>query len=110
MQPIPSPNFSPAAVAVDLDVPGAVSLACARTRALDASHPRPELHLDCDQLTCQRHLGVSHVVSQLLRLRRSGAHVWLHRVNPSLRQCLQLLNLTPLFQFVDASPAPFPAE
>ena len=63
---------SAAALDLNLDVPGAASLACARTQALGASYPRPELHLECDQLTCRRHLGVSHVVSQPLRLRRSG--------------------------------------
>lgn len=97
-------SVSPYSTAVDLDVPGAVSLACAQLRVLDAPHPRPEVHLDCSRLTCQRHLGVSHVVSQLLRLRRSGARVWLHGVNPALRRCLQLLHLTPLFQFADAAP------
>ena len=94
-----SPYLPPAAV--DLDLPDTVSLACAWARAQDASHPCPEMHLECGRLTCQRHLGVSYVVSQLLRLRRSGACVWLHRVNPQLRQCLQLLRLTPLFQFAD---------
>ena len=95
-----SPHMAPSpAASVDLDVPGAVQTACAK--ALGLPLHRPSLHVDCHHLTCQRTLGVSHVVSQLLLLRRAGTEVWLHRVNAPLRRCLRLLQLTPLFHFAE---------
>ncbi|RZK47884.1 MAG: hypothetical protein EOO59_17270 [Hymenobacter sp.] len=57
----------------------------------------PPLYIDCSSLVCQRTLGVSHVVSQLLLLRRAGARIWLRNVNAPLRRCLHLLQLEPLF-------------
>jgi len=62
-----------------------------------AQQPRTQLLIDCDNLRCQRTLGVSHVVSQLLLLRRSGASIWLRNVNPVLRRCLYLLGLDSVF-------------
>lgn len=77
---------------VDLDAVDVERLA----QAL-AGKPRVQLMVDCHTLRCQRTLGVSHVVSQLLQLRRSGASIWLHNVNPTLKRCLQMLHLNDLF-------------
>lgn len=75
---------------VNLDKPADVQRLCA--------HPQcPPLYIDCANLTCQRTLGVSHVVSQLLLLRRAGARIWLRNVNAPLRRCLRLLQLEALF-------------
>ncbi|MGI4760195.1 MAG: hypothetical protein ACRYF0_05785 [Janthinobacterium lividum] len=57
----------------------------------------PPLSIDCSRLVCQRTLGVSHVVSQLLLLHRTGARIWLRNVNAPLRRCLHLLRLEALF-------------
>ena len=81
---------------INLDEPNAVLRA--RTQPLGAL----AVHIDCARLTCQRTLGVGHVVSQLLLLHRTGAHVWLRNVNEPLRRCLRLVCLTPLFQFEEA--------
>jgi hypothetical protein len=80
---------------LNLDDAGTVYRACAQLPAL----PPEErvLWIDCGQLTCQRALGVSHVVSQLLLLRRAGAALHLQRVNPALWHCLKLLRLDGLF-------------
>jgi anti-anti-sigma regulatory factor len=75
---------------VNLDNAEAVQRMCARRQC-------PPLYIDCSNLTCQRTLGVSHVVSQLLILHRAGARIWLRNVNASLRHCLRLLQLEPLF-------------
>lgn len=79
-------------ITVDLDAVDVEQLA----QAL-AGTPRVQLLVDCDALRCQRTLGVSHVVSQLLHLRRSGASIWLRNVNPTLRRCLQVLHLNDMF-------------
>ncbi|MFC7669752.1 hypothetical protein ACFQT0_22065 [Hymenobacter humi] len=57
----------------------------------------PALDIDASRLKCQRTLGVSHVVSELLLLHRAGASVWLRHVNGPLRRCLHLLRLDGLF-------------
>ena len=77
---------------------------CSLARALlkGPQHPRPQFFIDCSNLVCQRTLGVSHVVSQLLLLRQAGASVWLRNVNAPLRRCLQLLQLVPLFELATA--------
>jgi len=75
---------------VDLDRAFAVQRMCALPHC-------PPLYIDCSKLACQRTLGVSHVVSQLLLLRRAGARIWLHHVNAPLRRCLGLLHLEALF-------------
>ena len=62
-----------------------------------AQHTKPQLLVDCDHLHCQRTLGVSHVISQLLLLRQSGASIWLRNVNPILKRCLHLLRLDSFF-------------
>ena len=90
-----APNFAPFIIPLNLDEAGAVQRTCAQLQALPAE-PRT-LRVDCQQLACQRTLGVSHVVSQLLRLRQAGAILYLRRVNPALRRCLTLLRLEPLF-------------
>jgi hypothetical protein len=99
--PLPYDDLPPTdpsqGVAIDLDEPGAVQAACAKARSLQPHCPA--VRVDCHQLSCQRTLGVSHVISQLLLLRRAGAEVWLARVNAPLQRCLQLLHLTPLFYF-----------
>ncbi|HEX8658059.1 MAG TPA: hypothetical protein VF690_11010 [Hymenobacter sp.] len=80
---------------INLDDVWAVHRACAQLQSLP-----PEdrvLRVDCGQLACQRALGVSHVVSQLLLLRRAGASLRLQHVNPALRHCLELLRLDGLF-------------
>jgi anti-anti-sigma regulatory factor len=78
---------------VDLDTVNAAHLA--QTLA-QASH-KPRLLIDCSTLASLRTLGVNHVVSQLLVLRRAGAGIWLHNVQAPLRHCLQLLQLNQLF-------------
>jgi anti-anti-sigma regulatory factor len=85
---------------LNLDELTAVQEALAQTRG--AEEPRPQLHIDCSQLVCQRTLGVSHVVSQLLMLRKTGASIWLSNVNAPLRRCLRLLRLDALFHLVGA--------
>ncbi|TDN37254.1 hypothetical protein E4631_25150 [Hymenobacter sp. UV11] len=84
---------------LDLDQTAAVQQMCAQLR--HAPLFQPALHIDCGQLRCQRTLGVSHVVSQLLLLHRAGASIWLRNVNVPLRRCLLLLQLGSLFHFVD---------
>lgn len=85
----------PAITTVDLDKADAANWA----RALLHSQA---LHVDCGRLQCQRTLGVAHVVSQLLLLRRAGATVWLRNVNAPLLHCLQVLNLGRFFRLVEA--------
>jgi anti-anti-sigma regulatory factor len=75
---------------VNLDNAEAVRRLCARPQC-------PPLYIDCAHLVCQRTLGVSHVVSQLLTLHRAGARIWLRNVNAPLRRCLRLLQLEALF-------------
>jgi anti-anti-sigma regulatory factor len=75
---------------VNLDNVAAVQRLCARRQC-------PPLYIDCAKLVCQRTLGVSHVVSQLLTLHRAGARIWLRNVNAPLRRCLRLLRLEALF-------------
>jgi anti-anti-sigma regulatory factor len=75
---------------VNLDKAEAVQRLCARRQC-------PPLYIDCGNLVCQRTLGVSHVVSQLLLLRQAGARIWLRNVNAPLRRCLRLLQLEALF-------------
>jgi hypothetical protein len=80
-------------IPVDLDSVGDALL----VQAL-AQHPQPvplQLVIDCSRMKCLRHLGVSHVVSQLLR--QSGARVFLRNVEPVLQRCLHLLRLDGLF-------------
>lgn len=86
---------------LDLDETAAINATCAQLRS--SLLPPPSLHIDCGHLRCQRTLGVSYVVSQLLRLRQAGASIRLRNVNAPLRRCLQLLQLGALFHFVDAS-------
>ena len=74
---------------LDLDEATAVQQACVHLRHQPLS--QLTLHIDCGQLRCQRTLGVSHVISQLLLLRQAGAGVWLRNVNAPLRRCLHLL-------------------
>jgi len=99
------PDFLPAAgsratiAPLDLDAVDAVQTA--RLLKMNPQHSRPHFFIDCSSLTCQRNMGVSYVVSQLLLLHQAGASIWLRRVNAPLRHCLQLLQLTQLFH-VDA--------
>jgi anti-anti-sigma regulatory factor len=93
----PKLTATPPLTPVDLDAVDAARLA----RTLARQPRRPQLLVDCAQLQCLRTLGVSHVVSQLLVLRRGGAHVWLRNADPALRRCLQLLQLDPLISFAD---------
>ena len=104
MQPIPQPFVLDAVpvsslTAIDLDAVDAAQLARNRTKQIH--QPRPQLLIDCGRLKCQRTLGVSHVVSQLLTLRQSGAGIWLRNVSPALRNCLRLLQLEQVFRQVD---------
>lgn len=80
---------------IDLDARDVIQ----RVRALKScpEQPQPQVLIDCGTLKCQRTLGVSHVISQLLLLRHSGAQVWLRNVNPVLRRCLHMLHLEQLF-------------
>jgi hypothetical protein len=90
----PSAASVPALAHVDLDQADAVQWA----RALPQS---AALHVDCGRLKCQRTLGVAHVVSQLLLLRRAGVTVWLRNANAPLRYCLRVLNLGRFFRLID---------
>ena len=93
--PPTTPVLAPFGTPINLDDATAVHRVCAQLPALP-----PEartLRVDCQQLVCQRTLGVSYVVSQLLLLRRAGAALCLHRVNPVLRHCLELLCVDELF-------------
>ena len=95
-----SPTLAPAPpVTLNLDETAAIEATCAQLRSSARAMP---LHIDCGQLRCQHTLGVSHVVSQLLRLRQAGASIWLRNVNAPLRRCLQLLQVGSLFHFVDS--------
>lgn len=80
---------------VNLDEVDAVQLARALQRC--PSQPRPTLIIDCHNPRCQRTLGVSYLVSQLLGLHRTGANIRLLRVNAPLRHCLELLQLDQVF-------------
>jgi len=80
---------------VSLDNAEAVQRICALPKC-------PPLYIDCGSLVCQRTLGVSHVVSQLLLLHRAGARIWLRNVNAPLRRCLHLLQLEELFHLAAA--------
>ena len=96
-----SPTLAPAPPAtLNLDETAAIEATCVHLRS--SSPTSAQLHIDCGQLRCQRTLGVSHVVSQLLRLRQAGASIWLRNANAPLRRCLQLLQVGPLFHFVDS--------
>ena len=77
---------------IDLDAVDTAQLAHALSQQF-----RPQLLVDCENLRCQRTLGISHVVSQLLLLHQSGASIWLRNVNPVLRRCLHLLRLDSFF-------------
>jgi anti-anti-sigma regulatory factor len=81
---------------LSLDRAGAVQRHCAMPQC-------PPLYIDCANLACQRTLGVSHVVSQLLLLHRAGARIWLRNVNAPLRHCLKLLQLEKLFHLTAAN-------
>jgi anti-anti-sigma regulatory factor len=81
---------------VNLDSADAVQRMCTLPQC-------PPLYIDCSSLVCQRTLGVSHVVSQLLLLHRAGARIWLRNVNAPLRRCLHLLQLEELFHLTVAS-------
>ncbi|GAA4369352.1 hypothetical protein GCM10023185_42920 [Hymenobacter saemangeumensis] len=80
---------------LDLDAVDAVHMA--RGLRMNPQHSRPHFFIDCSSLSCQRNLGVSHVVSQLLLLHQAGASIWLRNVNAPLRHCLELLQLSQLF-------------
>ncbi|MCC2546508.1 hypothetical protein LJY25_08640 [Hymenobacter sp. BT175] len=84
---------------IDLDTIDAAQLARVLSRQIH--QPRPQLLIDCGSLRMQRTRGVSHVVSQLLALRQSGAGIWLRNVNPALNTCLRLLQLDQVFKQVD---------
>jgi anti-anti-sigma regulatory factor len=84
---------------VNLDRDDANQLA--RYLARQPRHTRPQFVVDCGTLKCLRTLGVSHVVSQLLVLHRSGASIWLRNVDPVLKRCLHVLRLESLFLITD---------
>ncbi|AYA36058.1 hypothetical protein D3Y59_02680 [Hymenobacter oligotrophus] len=78
-----------------MDAVPAVQVARALERC--PQQPRPLLLVDAANLKCLRHLGVSHVVSELLVLRKAGAEVWVRNASPALRNCLRLLKLDGVF-------------
>lgn len=59
-----------------------------------------QLVVDCATLKCLRTMGVSHVISQLLVLHKSGTTVWLRNVDPLLHRCLHLLRLHSMFHIL----------
>ena len=81
---------------VDLDDARALQLA--RSLAHHMEEGRRHFLVDCENLVCQRTLGVNHVVSQLLMLRKAGAVIWLRNVNATLARCLDVLQLNALFR------------
>lgn len=93
--PLPAGPATVAFVAVDPSAVDAALLAHFRAQ------PAPQLLVDCGALDCQRTLGVCYLVSQLLALRQSGAHVWLRNVDPLLHRCLRLFGLGTTFFFVE---------
>ena len=82
---------------VDLDLISAQQVLQTLTRVSD----HPQLLVDCANLRCLRTLGVSHVASELLVLRRGGAPIWLRGADPVLRRCLGLLQIEQLFLLAD---------
>ena len=101
MKTLPS-NFLPptartsAFATVDLD--DAQALEVARSLQPHPEAGRRHFLIDCGNLVCQRTLGVNHVVSQLLVLRKAGAVIWLRNVNATLGRCLKVLQLNSLFR------------
>jgi anti-anti-sigma regulatory factor len=85
-------------IAIDLDARNASQWIS--SLAHQAPEPSPHLVVDCASLKCLRTLGVSHVISQLLVLHKSGAIVWLRNVDPLLHRCLHLLRLHTMFHIL----------
>ena len=85
----------PSFIALNLDATPAAQLA--PTLVQPAGQLPAQVLVDCASLQALRALGVSHVVSELLRLRQSGAQIWLGNVDPVLHHCLRLLRLDPFF-------------
>ena len=96
---LPTSHGGTPVIEVDLDNVDAVLLA--RLLPQSPEQPRPQFLIDCGHLLCQRTLGVNHVVSQLLLLRKAGATIWLRNVNATLRRCLNLLQLGPLLHMAE---------
>ena len=92
---LPAPATLASFTPVDLDKVEATQFLHDLAQNSDMAPPR--LLIDCSRLQCLRHRGVSYVVSQLLVLHRSGAHVFLSNVDPLLQRCLRLLRLDTLF-------------
>jgi hypothetical protein len=84
-------------------VPLPINLAAVDAAYLGRILPQPPaaLLVDCGALPCQRTHGICFLVSQLLVLRQSGAHVWLHNASPMLRHCLRKLQIISLFILTD---------
>ena len=91
----PTPANRLPLTAVNLDATTAAQLAPTLVRP--AGQLPAQVLVDCGTLQALRTLGVSHVVSELLLLRQSGAQVWLRNVGPVLPQCLRVLRLDHLF-------------
>lgn len=91
----PAPSRLPPLTPVDLDALTAKQFI--QTLLPQLKQPRPQLLVDCGTLHALRQLGISHVVSELLVLRQSGAQVWLRNVDSVLQQCLHMLHLNQLF-------------
>jgi anti-anti-sigma regulatory factor len=96
----PTTLAPPSPATLNLDEKASIEALCVQLR--HSPQVPASLYIDCKQLRCQHTLGVSHVISQLLRLRQAGASIWLRNVNAPLRRCLQLLQLASLFHFVDS--------
>jgi anti-anti-sigma regulatory factor len=98
-QPTTAPNRAVSSlIPLELDTQDVRQLA--RALAAHPQQPQPQFLVDCAHLKALHTRGVSHVVSQLLAVRRSGAGVWLRNVSPTLARCLRLLQLEPLFPTV----------
>jgi anti-anti-sigma regulatory factor len=84
-------------------VPLPINLAAVDAAYLERILPQPPaaLLVDCGALPYQRTHGICFLVSQLLVLRQSGAHVWLHNASPMLRHCLRKLQIISLFILTD---------
>lgn len=103
MQHVPVTSApEPVVLTIDLNTTDPVAL----TQQLVGNQPgsQPQLLIDCRHLQCLRTLGVSHLVSQLLLVRRAGAQVLLRNVGPVLHRVLCLLRLDEVFEVQPSGP------
>ncbi|UYZ59745.1 STAS domain-containing protein [Hymenobacter latericus] len=91
------PNRQSASNIASVDLDAVTAEQVVRALARCPQQPRPLLLVDVANLKCLRHLGVSHVITELLVLRKAGADVWVRNASPALSRCLRLLKLDAVF-------------